>query len=196
MNSTENVKAVITSRFINRMRDVKHVAKAMEELRDEFDSVALEDNYVSLQTTYYNLYEDILMIGFREAKAAVLGGLEGMVATEWYDYFGMELYEADAGACEWRPKQYLNAYMVDRRYGGGEEGGWWYDFVAFDKGMEVSGDVVEVDEIVRFIRAHYDARNKDEERPEIGSTASFGRWQVILEDKPGGSFPTERPHYE
>lgn len=91
---------------------------------------------------------------------------------------------------------YVNAYAVERCYGGPEEGGWWYD----------SGRVLASVPV----REEDDAMIELEKRRltellgwPVGPTRQ-GRYSVIggedfeicVEDEPGKDYPERTPHYE
>lgn len=99
-------------------------------------------------------------------------------------------------------ERYINAYAVTRRFGGPEEGGWWYD-----EGMPLKSVRVESDEAADEAKAAL--------WREFGPTYGFdpatgkrvsgrSRFSVIGDDDliiieeshPGENFPQQRPHYE
>jgi len=91
---------------------------------------------------------------------------------------------------------FVAVYMVDKAYGGPEEGGWWYDV----------GELVRVSRLFRNIdkACTYVARMQtlldatlNKGRREISSVLSEGRYQArICDDLPERHFPSIRPHYE
>ena len=89
---------------------------------------------------------------------------------------------------------YVNEYRIDKRSGGPEEGGWWYDIGWF---ITCHGEH-ETQEAAAAqhdgLAAHVAACNEGLHPPS--SVASEGRWTAIyVEDGPGADFPAERPHY-
>lgn len=85
--------------------------------------------------------------------------------------------------------KYVNVYVVDRRFGGPEEGGWW-----FDTGTPVASIPVEDDQAEP-------TRDKLRERyPDEGHRYSMAQrdddYAVVIEDEFAVAWPSERPHYE
>jgi hypothetical protein len=86
----------------------------------------------------------------------------------------------------------VNVYLVDRAYGGPEEGGWWYD----------TGELLRVFPVERkyadALRDEIAKRDEfsNEGRRPISSVASTGQYRVTVSDEPGESYPTTTPHYE
>lgn len=93
----------------------------------------------------------------------------------------------------------VSLYMVDRAYGGAEEGGWWFTYG--DPCLE-HGDLTRLftDEASALayldeLQAKADEMNVG--RYEISSMASNGRYQAIIDfDHYPRSFPEEQPRYE
>jgi len=110
------------------------------------------------------------------------------------DYADDGVLEADTP-----PFYCVSIYMVDRAYGGSEEGGWWYD---------CGEPALEYAEHTRIFTTLEDARAYREElhelcgelnvgRRDIGSVLSDGQYAAIVD---WGHYPTAypatRPHYE
>ena len=96
---------------------------------------------------------------------------------------------------------YINVYLVDRAYGGPEEGGWYYDYGNPVESRRVRVDwpqpTLHPDEYshqLTFLKARYKQLN--EGRPSIHSVLSEGRYKVIEEDRFARSWPEKTPHYE
>lgn len=100
-----------------------------------------------------------------------------------------------AAASQQRNWWHVNVYELDRRYGGPEEGGWWYD----------AGDVVhsipvftltdeEIDRLLDAMKKQYPEHTGPY---EITSMAyQGGDYLVRVENSEGRSWPEERPFYE
>jgi len=120
---------------------------------------------------------------------------------------------------------YVNAYLTDRRYGGPEEGGWWYDTgeplasVPFDVGATGKCPVY-------FQGDEYNDEYSPKVGDVIGEAEEFNLWEadaaddyllrcemarlgnmfieqyskdeveVVVEDHPASVYPEVRPHYE
>lgn len=92
-------------------------------------------------------------------------------------------------------------YLVDRSYGGPEEGGWFYtsgDPVAeySNRTREFSaGDEDKACAYAKHLNESLCAK-LNEGRPPISSMASRGRFEARVEDGEPAHFPKERPYYE
>jgi hypothetical protein len=114
-----------------------------------------------------------------------------------------------------KPERYTVAiYLVDKQYGGPEEGGWWYEagtrVDAKTDGIEVSpfpengwsetfyGPLAQdiADSSATALQAHLDA-HANQGRPSISSVLSKGRYQaLVFEGEAPAFFPQTKPHYE
>ena len=87
-------------------------------------------------------------------------------------------------------------YMIDKAYGGAEEGGWWYTY----------GDLVKLLKVFGNEKQAYDYANRLNDRLEttlnkgrrsISSVLSEGRYSAkVYENSPPQHFPEVTPHYE
>lgn len=116
---------------------------------------------------------------------------EAMSERMWGDgeYFRID-------ECEVEELYYVSIFLVDRAYGGPEEGGWYYE----------TGE--PIDEHRRTFETLHDANtylhqlcetvlpDMNEDRPSISSVNSIGRYQALLSTQAPAPFPTTRPHYE
>ena len=87
---------------------------------------------------------------------------------------------------------FVNVYLVDRAYGGPEEGGWWYDYGQILAVYPVTSRSIG-ERLVRFLE-HCEYSN--EGRRDISSVLSEGVYEIRIQDFPGESWPQQRPHYE
>lgn len=86
---------------------------------------------------------------------------------------------------------YVNAYSVERCYGGPEEGGWWYD-----AGTPIASLTTQDKEEVAALEEQLTERH--------GWTSLHNRYSVMggddfvvrVESEPARPYPTTRPHYE
>ena len=91
--------------------------------------------------------------------------------------------------------KFINVYMIDRCYGGPQEGGWWYDCGEFLRTRPVPprGDAEKVrDRYQRWL----DFALNEHRRSDISSVLSEGRYVAFIEDVPGADFPRRQPSYE
>ena len=85
---------------------------------------------------------------------------------------------------------FVNAYEVDRRWGGAEEGGWWFNNYTCIDTQPVREDNAE--EVVKVL----EEKHKDIAYGDIYSVLGGLELMVIVEDSPAASETTRRPHYE
>ena len=93
----------------------------------------------------------------------------------------------------------VSVYLVDRAYGGPEEGGWYYDTgePVAEEGLPlpvVCSTRVEAAERVRIMQAELD-RTVNEGRPSTGSVLSVGRYEAHISRGYPKAYPSERPYY-
>lgn len=91
-------------------------------------------------------------------------------------------------------------FIVDRAYGGPEEGGWWYTH-----GEPVEGDYLPIPRITRdedeagawreIMQAELDA-GVNQGRRDIGSVLSEGVYRAEVCEGWPQPYPAEKPHYE
>jgi hypothetical protein len=99
---------------------------------------------------------------------------------------------------ESRPIYIIAVYDVDRRYGGPEEGGWWYD----------AGTLVRVVRTMRHEQRAYDYCNRlnrklrsrvygpNQGKRELSSVLSDGVYEAnVWECTAPAKFPESRPYY-
>lgn len=89
--------------------------------------------------------------------------------------------------------KFVNVYLIDKAYGGPEEGGWWYEYGQAIRSTEVLAQDAEIRSQAE--RTWCDNENRLR-RSDIGSVLSEGCYVVYVEDEPAQDFPSERPHYE
>ena len=88
--------------------------------------------------------------------------------------------------------KFVNVYLVNRCYGGSEEGGWWFD----------AGEIVECvpcrnEVFARKVKESFEkGEYSNEGRRELSSVACGGVYEVVIEDRPGEDYPKEKPFYE
>lgn len=118
-----------------------------------------------------------------------------MVCTECYgDGFIIEDIKCPeckgTGKVDGERVVFVNAYEVTRRYGGPEEGGWWYN--NFDCIETYPTRYKNSKQIKEFLEKEY----KDVEYGDIYSVLGGAALSVNIEDKPAESETRETPHYE
>lgn len=93
----------------------------------------------------------------------------------------------------WSRPHYLNIYLVDRAYGGPEEGGWYYPTSEVVRSLRAPDYWSATRHLPRLMEIIH-RLNKG--RPSISSVLSQGRYAVRFETKPGKNSPEVIPHYE
>lgn len=86
--------------------------------------------------------------------------------------------------------KFVNAYEIDRRFGGHEEGGWHYNHYTLIESYPVREENTE--QIVEFLKKEYDER----EHGNIYSVLGGLEISILVEDKPGESQTLQKPYYE
>ena len=87
---------------------------------------------------------------------------------------------------------YVSVVLLDKAYGGAEEGGWYYD--TSEPIETVRADTEErVQEAVREFQTDEDYDN--EGRPPITSVTSKGVYEIHVTDSPPIKWPMYRPRY-
>lgn len=89
--------------------------------------------------------------------------------------------------------KYVNAYLVERNYGGPEEGGWWYDSGTPIASVPVENDQ-EADKVKLMLQelfeGHYPTKKT---RHSVNGGEDL---EIVHEEHFAVAYPTERPHYE
>jgi hypothetical protein len=89
-------------------------------------------------------------------------------------------------------------YLVDKCYGGPEEGGWYY--ISGEPSDEhcqyTKGFVNESDACTYCIELDAICRDLNKGRPSISSVISQGKYSAEVREGQPKSYPTERPIYE
>ena len=100
---------------------------------------------------------------------------------------------------EMKLRYHVTIFFVDRRFGGNEEGEWWYDAGYPEKDLSSHSffDLEKAREYLdKVLYPIADKINKDEGRREIGSSISNGCHIPMITDGLPRHFPLHRPRYE
>ena len=105
--------------------------------------------------------------------------------------------------------KHVNVYLVDRAYGGPEEGGWWFNYgQPADPGdldpmhakdgvtLPVSGATVDWQKRAEMLADACHELNDGDRRSDISSIASEGRYEVRVEEHAPRTWPESQPYYE
>lgn len=96
-------------------------------------------------------------------------------------------------------------YLVDRAYGGPEEGGWYYDtgeampYGCDDSGKTACRFFMSLEEARAWLRSpevEAAVAALNEGRPSVDSVLSEGRFQMIAKLGEPENYPAHKPHYE
>lgn len=115
------------------------------------------------------------------------------------------IYDEEYETAEEAPPPFYTVaiFLVDRAYGGPEEGGWYYNCGVPTTDVELADDmhlprifksVFVAREHARMVNEALEPINK--ERPDIGSVLSQGRYFAEICDGYPKPYPETRPHYE
>ena len=118
-----------------------------------------------------------------------------------------------------RTQLWVNAYEVSQRFGGHEEGGWYFDegvpiysqqalchctgvYKHMDSGHSVSCPItallVDAKAFIQRVTTGYDEQfiTRDSEEPEHRGERVYGKAEVRIEASCAKAYPEEYPHYE
>lgn len=90
-------------------------------------------------------------------------------------------------------------YLVDRAFGGPEEGGWWYTYgIPEEEQVHHTKHFEKFDEAGRYSDILHDliVKGLNEDRRDIGSVLSEGIYEVVIMEGEPKPFPERKPHYE
>jgi hypothetical protein len=97
---------------------------------------------------------------------------------------------------------YVNCYLVDRLYGGPEEGGWWYDSGAPLASVPVkakkndNGYMEPIDSVEKIrddLKEMFAPLANERDRNSVIGGPDV---EAYVEDHPAEAFPATRPRYE
>jgi hypothetical protein len=97
------------------------------------------------------------------------------------------------------PKHVVAVYDVDRRFGGREEGGWWYDAGSLVRTMRVFPTEDRAVAYARRLNEKLRSRvfGPNAGKRDIGSVLSEGELQAwVMDDPAPAGFPDRKPRYE
>ena len=89
-------------------------------------------------------------------------------------------------------KRYVNVYLVNRHYGGPEEGGWWFEAGEVIDTRNCSSEM----ECLKLKQELATGEYSNEGRAPLSSMRCAGVYWIRVEANIGEDFPEDRPHYE
>lgn len=96
------------------------------------------------------------------------------------------LMDSEGNLLRW----FINAYEIDRCYGGPEEGGWWFDAGEIRRSIPCKS-FEEAEANVDRVRRAFKSSGKSSSVIYDG-----GDYSVRIEEQPGKDYPERMPHYE
>lgn len=90
--------------------------------------------------------------------------------------------------------KYVNIYLIDRAYGGPEEGGWWYEY-GIPYASYPALDESQLKRLQHQAHNLCDTLNAEGNR-DLNSVACEGRYTVKIEPFFAKPWPDVHPHYE
>jgi hypothetical protein len=95
----------------------------------------------------------------------------------------------------------VSVYLVNKAWGGPEEGGWWYTYgiPAAEYGWKTKcfGDWDDAHAYVNELNEWIDEAHINDGRRDIGSVLSEGQYQAHMDEGTyPAPWPAKRPHYE
>jgi len=111
--------------------------------------------------------------------------------------------QQDLGWTHFRDFWSVAVYELDRRYGGPEEGGWWYDCGQLMRLVKVFKAAEEAHELCRRYNRPLAFRREEQRKIPFGRLSissvnySGGHYQAEVHKLgPPISYPEQRPYYE
>ena len=116
------------------------------------------------------------------------------------EYWRNHCPECDHSPCDCYKFYCVSIYMTDRQYGGGEEGGWWYNVGEPVKELamhtRIFNNLIEAQDYAESLRA-YLIPDLNVGRRDISSVLCDGVYEAIIDyDEYPSAYPKETPHYE
>lgn len=94
----------------------------------------------------------------------------------------------------------VSTFLVDRAYGGPEEGGWYYEVgqPVLEPNLPIPRFTIDQEEARKWaaeMRVELD-ENFNKYRRSISSVLSEGRYDAVVSEGWPKPYPSQRPHYE
>lgn len=98
------------------------------------------------------------------------------------------------------PRYTVSVFLIDRMWGGPEEGGWWFDagYPATDHYRTYTRTFTSRESALQYRESldHTIIDHANDGRHPISSMASDGEYRVYVCEGAPKPFPESRPHYE
>jgi hypothetical protein len=181
-------------------RELMDIVRECEEPKDMTKHSSSELDYYSV---VYN-FEEFLEAGeilqqenpdfemLREYMLMTVDLLEIIREGKWAEEPTKKIYEKILAYFEKKTggevSAFINVYEVERRYGGPEEGGWYYNHYNCIDTKEVPFS--KIDETIESLKKEYGTGEGD-----IYSVLGGYEIQILVEEEPAKSVTKERPYY-
>lgn len=93
-------------------------------------------------------------------------------------------------------RHFVNEYVVERRYGGPEEGGWWYDAGRFVRQHGAFVSEIRAEELFERLLPRIEQQNDGKAPLDSVGSIGVGRHELMIDEHPGRNYPDRVPHYE
>ena len=93
-----------------------------------------------------------------------------------------------------KAKYYVNEYETNRKYGGPEEGEWYFEAGTFVKCHAIVDSIIEAQMKVAALMGYI--LDKQEEIHSLDSVLSEDKWPaIVIQTEPGENYMEETLHY-
>ena len=96
--------------------------------------------------------------------------------------------------CESYLRFYVNEYLENQRYGGPEEGGWWYDVGEYERCHGCFSTRAAAETRQESLKKYLAEARRTQ--TSTGNVNCAGYTSIYIDGEKGEDFPNERPRYE
>ena len=88
---------------------------------------------------------------------------------------------------------YLNEYLTNKKFGGHEEGGWWYNTGEFVRSLSTHTKLEEAEYHLKDWGPYLERKRINQFPPD--SLLCSGYTQIFIEEEPGKDYPDTPPTF-